>query len=82
MGGVTKSIGKVFKGALGAVGLGGKAPKIDMPEQKVAAQQVDAPVTKAEVDETSDTESKRKQTQRSGKGSLSVAKSGGKGLNV
>lgn len=83
MGGITKSIGNIFSSALSAVGLGGdKAPKIEVPEQKVAAQQIDAPVTKAEVDENADTESNRKKAQRGGKGSLSVPKSGGRGLNV
>lgn len=83
MGGVTKSIGKIFSSALSAVGLGeDKAPKIDMPEQKVAAQQIDTPVEKPELDEEATTESNRKKTQRGGKGSLAVPKSGGRGLNV
>ena len=83
MGGVAKSIGKVFSSALSAVGLGeNKAPKIEMPEQKVTAQQIDTPVTKPEVDENADTEANRKKAQRGGKGSLAVPKSGGRGLNV
>lgn len=78
MGGVTKSIGKIFSSALSAVGLGeDKAPKIDMP-----AQQIDTPVEKPELDEEATTESNRKKTQRGGKGSLAVPKSGGRGLNV
>lgn len=83
MGGITNTIGNIFKSSLSAIGLGGdKAPKIEMPEQKVAAQQIDTPVTKPEVDENADTEANRKKAQRGGKGSLSVPKSGGRGLNV
>lgn len=81
MGGVTKSIGKIFSSALSAVGLGeDKAPKIDMPTP--IAQQIDTPVEKPELDEEATTESNRKKTQRGGKGSLAVPKSGGRGLNV
>lgn len=81
MGGVTKSIGNVFTSALSAIGLGGnKAPKIEMPTS--AAQQIDAPAEKPELDEEATTESTRKKAQRGGKGSLSVPKSGGRGLNV
>lgn len=81
MGGVAKSIGKVFSSALSAIGLGeDKAPKIEMPKQ--AAQQIDTPVEKPELDDEATTESNRKKTQRGGKSSLAVPKSGGRGLNV
>ena len=75
------SVGKVFKSALSAVGLGeDKAPNIEMPQP--TAQQIDAPIEKPEQDDDATTESNRKKAQRSGKGSLAVPKSGGKGLNT
>ncbi|QHJ80135.1 MAG: hypothetical protein [Caudoviricetes sp.] len=81
MGGISKSIGNIFSSALSAVGLGeDKAPKIEMPQQ--TAQAIDAPVAKPELDDDAATESNRKKTQRGGKSSLAVPKTGGRGLNV
>lgn len=82
-----KAVGGIFTAARSAVGslagAFGAAPNIpDMPEMKQNAIAVDTPNQNAEKGDESNAEARKKKAQRSGKGSLSIAKSGGTGVNV
>lgn len=91
MGGVgkvfKKAVGGIFNAARSAVGsiagAFGAAPNMpEVPEIKQNAIQVDTPDQKAEKGDEGNAEARKKKAQRSGKGSLSIAKSGGTGVNV
>lgn len=84
---VTKTVNKVAKvGSLGAVGVGsddssGKAPPMEAPATQMLAQN-ETPKDEATEEIDKDTEAARKAAKRGGKQGLSVARSGGSGLNI
>lgn len=84
----TKVVNKVAKvsGAGGLIGGGdndksGKAPPMEAPQTQMLGQ-VEAPKDETTEDIDKDTEAARKAAKRGGKGGLSVARSGGSGLNI
>ena len=80
---VTKPVQGIIGGALGkAPDI--QAPDIQAPAQMAAAAQVIEPPTKekADTDDEALTESGKKKSARSGKKSLSVARSSGGGINI
>lgn len=76
-----KKITKIATG--GALGGGEKAPKAQevAPVQQAAAAVVEAPKDE-KLDDDADTEAAKKAARAKGKKGLSVARSGGTGLNI
>lgn len=78
---VTKVVSKVPGSGFSDSGGGGKAPDVEAPSTQMLAQ-ADVKAEEATDDADKETDAARKAARRGGKGSLSVSRSGGTGINL